>query len=129
MYKSLTISRLVWIDGFAALASGCFTLLFKSKLSTLFNLSESLLTTLMVVSFCYAMYSLSLARQPSKPLILLKILVTGNVIYAVICALLMVIFYEKATFWGVGYLMLESSFVAVLAFLEAQQIKKKDPSV
>jgi hypothetical protein len=41
----------------------------------------------------------------------------------------MVLFYEKATLLGIGYLMLESSFVAVLAFLEARQIKKKNPSV
>jgi hypothetical protein len=52
MYKSLTTNRLVWIDGFAALASGCFTLLFKSKLSPIFNLPENLLTALMLVSFC-----------------------------------------------------------------------------
>jgi hypothetical protein len=127
MYKSLTINNLVWIDGFAALASGCFTLLFKSKLSPIFNLPESLLTTLMVISFCYAIYSLSLARRASKPILFLKILVIGNTFYSVICAILTVIFYEKATFLGVGYLMLESAFVAALAFLEAQQIKKGTP--
>jgi hypothetical protein len=124
MYKSLIINHLIWIDGFAALSSGCFTWVFKSKLSPIFNLSESLLTTLMMVSFGYAIYSLSLARRQVKPMKMIKLLILGNSIYALACVILIGVFYKSATFLGIGYLALESLFVAGLAVLEASKIKK-----
>ncbi len=123
MYKIFSLQRLLWIDGIAALTSGCMVLLFTPDLSNFFNLPQPLLKTLAFISLGYAAYSLHLAQRKVKPIPLLKLLVFANCAWAVVCLSVMLFYNNTATFYGTAYLILEALFVATLAFLEWGQIK------
>lgn len=118
-----SLSTLIWIDGMAALLSGCFVLAFRGQLAPWFNLPEQLLLAMCWVSFGYAAYSIRLAMQKTKPTKWLKVLVAANSIWAVLCIAIAIYFSDTATLWGIAYLSLESLFVAALAVLEWKQIK------
>ena len=118
-----SLKTLIWIDGIAALLSGCFVLALRGQLAPFFNLPEQLLLTMCCVSFGYAVYSIRLAMQEPKPQKLLKALVAANSIWAILCIVIAVYFIATATPWGIAYLILESLFVAALAVLEWRQIK------
>ena len=124
MYKFFfSLQRLLWIDGIAALTSGCIVLLFTPALSDFFNLPQQLLKKLALISLGYAAYSLYLAQRKVKPMPLLKLLVFANCAWAVVCLSVMLFHSNTATFFGVGYLIIEALLVATLAFLEWRQIK------
>lgn len=123
MDKLFSLKNLIWIDATAALLSGVIVLMLKAKLSLFFNFPESLLTTLGFVSLSYALFSFYLAQQKSKSKRLLKILVIANLVYAIVCIIIMLFLYKTANLFGVLYLILESSLIAILALVEWRQIK------
>ena len=118
-----SLKTLIWIDGVAALLSGCFVLAFGGQLAPFFNLPEQLLFSMCCVSFGYAAYSIRLAMQDQKPKKWLQVLVAANAIWAILCIVIAVYFIATATLWGIVYLILESFFVAALAVLEWRKIK------
>ncbi len=118
-----SLKTLIWIDGIAALLSGCFVLALRGQLAPFFNLPEQLLLAMCWVSFGYAAYSIRLAMQDQKPQKLLQVLVAANSIWAILCIVIAIYFIAAVTPWGIAYLILESFFVAALAVLEWRQIK------
>jgi hypothetical protein len=135
MYKFFSLQRLLWIDGIAALTSGCMVLLFTTPLAGFFNLPQQLLRTLAFISLGYAAYSLYLAQRKIKPRPLLKLLVFANCAWVVVCLSVMLFYSNTATCFGSAYFILEALFVVTLAFLEWRQIRllmpvlsKKKPS-
>ncbi len=123
MYKIFSLQRLLWIDGIAALTSGCIVLLFTTTLSIFFNLPYQVLQIMAFISLGYAGYSLSLAQRKVKPTSLVKLLVFANCAWAVVCLSVMLFYRSTATVYGTIYLLLEALFVGILAFLEWRQIK------
>lgn len=123
MYKLFPLQRLLWIDGIAALTSGCIVLLFTSTLSVFFNLPQQVLIIMAFISLGYAAYSLSLAQRKVKPMPLLKLLVFANCAWVVVCLSVMLFYRNAATLYGTAYLLLEALFVATLAFLEWKKTK------
>ncbi len=122
MYKVFPLQRLLWIDGIAALTSGCIVLLFTTPLSGFFNLPHQVLQVMAFISLGYAAYSLSLAQRKVKPISLLKLLVFANGAWVIVCLSVMLFYSYTATFYGIIYLILEALLVATLAFLEWKQI-------
>jgi hypothetical protein len=118
MNKLLLLKNLIWIDAIAATLSGLIVITLRSVLAPLLNLPESLLLTLSIVSFIYASFSFYLAQLKSKPRMLLTVLIAGNMIYTIVCIVLLIFFYHAATPLGIIYFLLEASFVAALALLE-----------
>jgi hypothetical protein len=123
MLKSLSINRLIWIDCYAAFVAGLFLLILKSKLAPFFNLPESLLTNMMLVAFVFSCFSFYLANQNPKPNILLKTLVLGNAMYAILCLGLLLSYSRTASIFGIGYFILDATIVGFLAFVEWEKIK------
>lgn len=126
MTKTLSLKKILWIDCLAALSAGLVLLIFKGNMSPFFNVPKSLLTTLMMVAFCYACYSFYLANHSSPPKILLKILVLGNSMYALVCLFLLASFYKTATVFGVIYFSIDVLIVGFLALWEWRTIRKND---
>jgi hypothetical protein len=125
----MTLKRLIWIDAYAALTAVLVLVSFKNIFVSLFNLPEYLFTNLAIVAFCYAIYGFNLARQERFSLLWVKILAIANAVYALFCLYLVIVFYEKATFLGVCYLLFDFAIVALLSYLEWQQYQihqKKD---
>jgi hypothetical protein len=115
--------KLLWVDAIAALLSGIGVFILLSFLSRFLNLPEYLLAIMSKVSILYSCFSFYLAIQRSNSKNILTFLVVGNSIYAFACIVIMLFFYNTANVLGVLYLMLESLFVAMLAFFEWRQIK------
>jgi hypothetical protein len=118
----MTLKKLIWIDGIAALLSALFVLFFKNWLAAWLGLPEKVLYIMCIVSFSYATYSIFLALQNEKPLILLKILVVANTLWAIICTLIIAFHFTNITPFGIVYLLAEAAFVGGLAFFENKKI-------
>jgi hypothetical protein len=127
----MTLKKLIWIDACAALTAVIVLLSFKNIFVSLFNLPKYLFTNLAIVAFCYAIYGFNLARQKRFSLLFVKILAIANAVYALFCLYLIFVFYEKATFLGVCYLLFDFAIVAILSYLEWQQyqIHQKEDKV
>jgi hypothetical protein len=117
----MTLKKLIWIDACAALTAVLVLMGFKNMFVSLFNLPEYLFTNLAIVAFCYAIYGFNLTRQKRFSLLWVKILAIANAVYALFCLYLIFVFYEKATFFGVCYLLFDFAIVALLSYLEWQQ--------
>jgi hypothetical protein len=122
MLKSLSLNRLIWIDCAAAFVAGLFLLILKSKLAPFFNIPESLLTNMMLVAFVFSCYSFYLANQNPKPKILLKTLVFGNAMYALLCLGLLLSYSKTASVFGIGYFIFDAMIVGFLAIVELEKI-------
>lgn len=119
----ISLSKLIWIDGTAALLSALFVLVFKSFLSGFLNLPLQLLMLMCVISFLYAAYSISLALLKEKPVYRIKILITGNIIWSLLCLIFILLQFNTINVFGIIYLLCESIFVAALAWFEFKQLK------
>lgn len=119
----ISLSKLVWIDGTAALLSAIVVLVLKSLLSEFLNIPLNLLVLMCIVSFLYAAYSISLALLKEKPVYRIKILITGNIIWSLLCLIFILLQFKTINVFGIIYLSSESIFVAGLAWFEYKQLK------
>lgn len=123
--KNLSIRQLVRIDAFLALTACLSAIGLKSFLAPLFNLSENLLTTLGLIAFVFACYSFYLAKTNTISQKWLNTLVVGNAIYGLFCLVLLFLFRNSATNWGIFYLCFDFTVIAVLVFFEYNVFIKK----
>lgn len=121
----LRIKNLLRIDAGAAALSGATSALFGGWMARWFDLPRGLLTTLACISFAYALYSGSLAWRGSRSSVLITVLVVANAAYAVACCFLAARFWGVANGLGIGYLLLEAAFVAVLAWMEWRAMRRE----
>ena len=126
MNKPFSLKTLLWTDALAASSVGLAVLLVKAPLARLFNLPESWLVFSSVVSLGYFPYSLYLARQKNPASELVNLLASANLAYALVCAIISLVFHKSATLLGLSYLTLEALFVATLAVLEWRKAGEQD---
>ena len=125
MNRPVSLNALLWTDALAALSVGLAVLAVKASLAGLFRLPESWLAFSSVVSLGYFPFSFYLARQENPARELVKLLAAANMAYALVCAIIILVFYRSATLLGLGYLILEMLFVATLAVLEWRKAEEK----
>ncbi|HEX6370486.1 MAG TPA: hypothetical protein VF006_16305 [Longimicrobium sp.] len=113
--------RLLWVDCIAAALAGTAVLAFSGWLSRLYALPRDLLLLIGAVNLLYGCYSFSLAVRARRPRRLINLLVFANLGWAVVCLGLAVVFWEPATWFGLGQLIGEAVFVGGLAGLEWSQ--------
>ena len=109
---------LLWFDGFAALVAGIVTLLLHGWLSELYSLPKGVLLFIGVVNLLYASYSLPLAMRSNRPKILIFLLIAANLMWAMVCLLLLILNRETISIFGLAHLVGEGLFVGGLAYLE-----------
>jgi len=114
----LSLDRLLWVDGLAALMVGIFVFLLRDFLSGLLELPVRLLTLQSGITLCYAFYSLSLARQKQRPAWMIRTLAYGNWAYALFVIVLLVWYYPSCSAFGVVYFLAEILFMGGLGWLE-----------
>lgn len=124
MDKLISLKKLLWIDGIAALLAGTALLIFCSRLSIFFNLPESLIKGQGIINLVYCSYSLSLARRTVNSKRSIYILAVANAAYALFGICLLLYFFRAASVYGIVYLVAEVLFIGSLALLEWRKIKE-----
>ncbi|MFN4256609.1 MAG: hypothetical protein ACK4Q5_16525 [Saprospiraceae bacterium] len=117
--RQLSLTRLLWFDGLAALVAGLVILSLRQFLSSLLGFPLWLLVLQGGINLCYAAYSLSLARREHRPRWMLWTLAVGNMAYAAFAFVLLCAFFPTCTAWGVAFFVAEILTVGGLGVLEA----------
>lgn len=125
--KKISLTRLLWFDGLAALVAGLFILSLRQFLSELLGFPLWLLVLQGCINLCYATYSLSLARREHRPRWMLWTLAVGNMAYAAFALVLLCAFFPTCTAWGAAFFVAEIVIVGGLGLLEALTIRKLPP--
>lgn len=110
--------KLLWFDCAAGLSVGAGVLLLHGLLSRWYGLPRGLVLFLGLMNVLYGTYALSLARRKRRTLKLVRILALGNMVWAGVCALLVITFRNTASPVGLGLLLIEGIFVGGLGLLE-----------
>ena len=119
----MSLKVLMWIDAFDAMTAGAGILIFKSPLSLIFELPESLLLTQSIIALTFMPFSFFLAiKRPSVPN-LYRALAIANLAYGVFCLILFLSFFAAANVFGSAYLLVDAFIVITLAFLEWRRIR------
>lgn len=109
---------LLLVDCIAGLLVGALVVLLHGVLHRIYVLPEPLVLFIGFANLVYGVYSLSLLRPGRATSRALSLLVAGNLAWAVLCAALAAWFSTTASWFGIGLLLAEAAFVAVLAFFE-----------
>jgi hypothetical protein len=124
MSKLISLKKLLWTDGIAALLAGIILLIFSSRLSVFFNLPEGLIKTQGIINLLYCSWSLSLAKRTVNSKRSIYILAVANAAYALLGICLLLYFFRTASIYGILYLTAEVLFIGLLAMLEWRKIKE-----
>jgi hypothetical protein len=116
--KTIWLSRLLWIDGFAGLVVGLFVLSFHAFLANVYGLPQALVWFIGVANVFYSSIGLTLAVRKPRAVEWIVTLAAANLVWTCVCIVLMVQFASVATPFGLAMLGLEGVFVAVLASFE-----------
>lgn len=114
----LSLTKLLYFDGLAALVVGIFLLAMRQPIAGLLGLPVWLLTLQGIINLCYASYSLPLARSGQRPRWMLWTLVLANWAYALFAAGLLTQFYPSCTSLGMVYFLLEVVIIGGLGVVE-----------
>ena len=112
--------NLLWIDCTAGLLVGVLVLMLADYLSSWYGLPKGLIFFLGVMNIAYGSYSLSLALRKKRPLYLIKVLAAGNMLWTVVCTVLVLAFLNVASPVGLALLLAEGIFVGGLGLIEWQ---------
>jgi hypothetical protein len=116
--NKISLDRLIWADGLAALSVGLGMLPLRHFLAHWLQLPPGLITAQAIANLCYATYSLSLARRRDKPIAMIRFLSMANMGYAFLALCLLGYFYPTCSAWGVAFFVAEVVFIGGLGVLE-----------
>jgi hypothetical protein len=111
--------HLLWVDCIAGGVVGLGMLLLRDWLVLLYELPPSILVVMALANLLYASFSYSLARRPTRPRRLVKMLAGANVAWGVACLGLLA---TGPSGVGIALLVFEAIFVAGLGLLEARSL-------
>ncbi|MBE7439616.1 MAG: hypothetical protein HS115_14260 [Spirochaetales bacterium] len=111
-------SRILWVDGSAGLVAGIVLLAFHPFWAELTGLPRWLLVFQGCANFVYAAFAYFLAARRGQPRIGLFVLVGGNLAYALLAAVFLIVFFPVCTAWGVLLFTAEVLVVGGLGILE-----------
>ena len=120
------LNKLLWLDFILGASSSQAGLIFTIVLTKIFSLSFNLIFTISVITFAYSIVAFILTQQKIPSLVLLRILIKANWIWAIISVVLLYLHFENATIIGRTFLSLQVLVVGGLAYLEGNQIIKEN---
>jgi hypothetical protein len=126
MQKKLTLKNLFLADGIGGLVSTLVAIGFKPYFVSLFNVPETIAIVLAIIGLSYAAYSFTVSRlvQPKvNGRKFLTILVVANALYSAFCLVLLIVFYQSTSLWGVAYFLLDTCIVGLIAAFEWTQLR------
>lgn len=111
-------NRLLWIDSCGGLVVGVIVLAIGNLLADWHQLPYGLILVMGIANLVYGSYSFSLAVRQTRPRVLIHLLILANLIWALICFLLIAVWRDSISFLGVLHLGGEGLYVGGLACLE-----------
>lgn len=115
------LRKLLWVDCTAGALVGVSVVAFSGWLSSLEGLPREVLLFTGAANLLYASYSFSLAVRPKRSLLMIKLLVIANLVWAPVCLGLAAAFSGVATPFAFMHLIGEAVFVGGLGVLEWRQ--------
>lgn len=113
--------RILWVDCTAALLAGVVVVALSGWLSRLHSLPQTLLLFIGMVNLLYAAFTLTLALQARRPMVLIRLLVFANATWGIACLGIAAYFWTQASIFGIAHLVGEAAFVSGLATIEWRQ--------
>jgi hypothetical protein len=111
--------RLIWIDWIAGATVGSLVLVLRDWLTDFYRLPGDLLWVIGLANLAYAGVSFTLAlRSRGDHVPFLRVVAAANILWAVGCAVLAVVWFGRASLFGMGQLIGEAVFVGGLGVLE-----------
>jgi hypothetical protein len=120
------LKQILWADTTLGATTAIIGLIFTTILSDLLGLSTSLIKTVCIITFIYAVVAFMLANQKIISIPLLRLLVYANWGWTIISTMLLVFHIAHATIFGIVFLILQIIVVGILAYLEGKQIVKNN---
>jgi hypothetical protein len=114
---------ILWLDALLGGVTAIIGLTFFNKLSPILGLTTPLILTISIITFFYAVVALILATQPAINIPLLRSLVSANWIWTFISIVLLFIYHNSVTIFGLTFLIVQVLVVGGLAYLETGQVK------
>jgi hypothetical protein len=129
--RPIRASQLIWVDWIAGAVVGTLVLSIRGWLASLYSLPSDLLLVMGLANLAYACVSFTLAmlsRGDRVPL--LRMVAMANMLWAIGCSVLAVVWFGQASIFGLGQLIGEAVFVGGLGVLEwrAAAVGVPDPT-
>ncbi|ESP94655.1 hypothetical protein [Pseudoalteromonas luteoviolacea] len=106
------------LDGSAGLTMGMLLFLLQDWVASLYRLPDPTVHFLATANVCYGVYALTLAFSNRRNSASISLLVTANIIWAVVCVAIVLHYFQTASLIGLAFICMEGIFVIVLAFFE-----------
>ncbi|OSZ79049.1 hypothetical protein CAP35_12605 [Chitinophagaceae bacterium IBVUCB1] len=117
--------RLLLIDGIGAIISAVLLALVLGQHVAVFGMPQQVLYKLAAMAGVFAVYSLSchaLLRSGFKPY--LRTIAFANLLYCCITLVLMFVYFQELTIYGIIYFINEKIVVGSLAYIELRAAKE-----
>jgi len=115
---SLHPKKLFLIDGLGAMLSAFLLGIVLVELENIFGIPTSVLYCLATFPTFFALVDFYAIAKGNNTKMFLKIIAALNLFYGILSLIFVVMYFEKMTFWGSLYLILEMVIVTFLAFIE-----------
>jgi amino acid transporter len=122
--NTTTLKKILWLDFALGFLTSITGLIFYSFFSSLFNLNETFIIVISLITFLYACFAFILAKQKLPSIRPLRVLIKANFIWTFISIFLLYYHFNNASVLGKCYLFLQIMVVGLLALLEKNQLKK-----
>ena len=122
------IRTILHIDSMGGLAAGFIVLLLHGILAQWYGLPERIVLFIALANIAYGSYSgglvlyTRLKALPHRRSIF--VLIAANLLWPLVCVILLVMNKVSISFWGTGHLLLEGLYVGLLGALELILLKK-----
>ena len=123
---------ILWLDAGAGFAVGVAVLALRAWVARLTGFPPGLVLLIGAANLAYASYSGTLALRASRGKVpsrrAIEVLVAANLMWSVVCVVIIAATVRFATPYGIAYVGLEGVFVAVLAAAEVRWVRGPRPS-
>lgn len=106
------------IDSGAGISVGAGMLLLSPWLADLYRVSIQLVLVVAIANIAYGLYSGSLVWRGHCSPAQLRMLVSANALWLLVCIAIIVVIYPQASLFGYLHFLAEGGFVGGLAWLE-----------
>jgi hypothetical protein len=122
--NTTALKKILWLDFAIGFLTSIAGFIFYSFFSSLFNLNETFIIVISLITFLYASFAFMLVKQNLTSIYLIRVLIIANFIWTFISIFLLYYHFNNASVLGKCYLFLQIMVVGLLALLEKNQLKK-----